>query len=317
MSRPDIYAVKIKYPPDNQPPRQVKAKESGVFNQQQPGTLSSGILNQPPARDGSPPKGDTPQSVRRQIHPSTSMDSLARATSPPSSSERLVQLAQAPPLAAPIETRPMPRSESQDLIQAARPQPNGAPPQRPRREGDEDFRRAMSPTGVNGPTSPIQSTFPVRVTSPPGGGPASPPSSRFNANVLGTRSPSPRLRMAEAGERPAPPPDAFYYSRSPTSAGFGGRPNSVSGSAELVRELKAKDGEVEAGKKREAALRIILGKAVFQGFVSQDQEHEDLPNGEEIDSREMVRKLTDALVRLKQEKATIQVSLRGSEQEER
>jgi len=299
----DIIAVKIKYPPDTQAPRQAKPKVPDAAAQPMP-------------RDSSPPKqqpSDTPQSVRRQLAPSASMDSLARATSPPSSSDRLAQMAQhAPPLAAPIETRSIPRSESQNIADAARSLPNGGPPQRPKRDDDEDFRRAMSPT--NGPVSPVQSTYPVRVTSPNGVGPASPPQTRkngFNPSVRGTRSPSPRLRMADNPERPAPPPDAFYYGRSPTTNGFSGRPSSLSGSGDVIRELKAKDAEVEAGRRREAALRMILGRAVQQGFVT-DEEEKDLPNGDVVADEQVVRKLADALVRLKQEKAAIQVSHRDS-----
>lgn len=125
------------------------------------------------------------------------------------------------------------------------------------------------------------------------------------------------MRMAEAnGDRPAPPPDAFYYGRSPTTAnGFpnGGRPGSVSGSADLIRELKGKEAEVEAGRKREAALRVIIGRATQQGFTydALDNESEDgsKQDAEEIGGdAETVRKLADALVRLKQDKAAIQVS---------
>ncbi|ORY28504.1 hypothetical protein BCR39DRAFT_535012 [Naematelia encephala] len=287
--------TKIKYPPDTQPPRQMKPRPSDPAVPSQAGREASSPQVIPPS--------DTPQSVRRQLPPSSSIDSLARAASPPTSgsSDRLAQLAQAPiPLAAPIEGQ-LPRSV------------NGAPPQRPRREGDEEFRRAMSPTGMNGPPSPSQNGFPVRVTSPTGGqGPASPPhgvKNGFNASVLGTRSPSPRLRMTDNGDRPAPPPDAFYYGRSPTGASFSPRPNSMSGSADIMRELKAKEAEVEAGKKREAALRVIIGKAVHQGYITEDDEQPEQPNGDSTPNDEVVRKLADALVRLKQEKAAIQTEL--------
>jgi len=136
--------------------------------------------------------------------------------------------------------------------------------------------------------------------------------------VLGTRSPSPRLRAADGqingsgGDRAAPPPDAFYYGRSPTGNGFPGqgRPSSLSGSAELTRELKSKEGEIDAGRRREAALRVIIGKALKQGFeIGQDEEEEHAKDEADDDhDAEMIRKLSDALIRLKQEKAAIQVS---------
>ena len=162
----------------------------------------------------------------------------------------------------------------------------------------------MSPTN-GGPSSPSQANLPVPVTSPgmPSSSPPQ-PKSGFNSSILGTRSPSPRLRTSDEN-RPAPPPDAFYYGRS--STGPTGRPNSLSGNGDLTRELKAKDGEIEASRKREAALKVILGRAIHQGFVDQDQDELDLPNGDVGNDGEMVRKLADALVKLKKEKAAIQV----------
>ena len=79
-------------------------------------------------------------------------------------------------------------------------------------------------------------------------------------------------------------------------------------SADLVRELKAKESEVNAGKKREAALRVIIAKAAKRGFVL-GEEDEEYQGGTMDDDKELVGKLTDALVRLKQEKASIQVGI--------
>ena len=167
----------------------------------------------------------------------------------------------------------------------------------------------MSPPNAGSGGSPTQRNF--RVTSPNGMGPASPPHAKngFNQSILGTRSPSPRLKTSPDQERPAPPPDAFYYGRSPTSNGFSAaqRPNSLSSAADLARELKAKESEINAGKKREAALRLIIAKAAQQGFALNDKEEEYQGHEIEADSA-TVEKLTDALLRLKQEKASIQVS---------
>jgi hypothetical protein len=237
------------------------------------------------------------QQQQRSIQPSGSMDSISQTASPPMSMDRLAQIAQSPREG---------ETELPELAPPIRPAngPGGGPPQRPRREGDEEYRRAMSPP--NGPPSPVNPTH--RVVSPTG--PSSPPSAvknGFNPSILGTRSPSPRLRMSD-GEKSVPPPDAFYYGRSPTTNGFNPRPGSMGGSAELVKELKTREAELDAGKKREAALRVILGKAMQQGFVA--DEDVDMPQqsgGGDVDE-ELVGKLTDALVRLKHEKAAIQVS---------
>lgn len=173
----------------------------------------------------------------------------------------------------------------------------------------------MSPTG--GPASPTASTH-ARVVSPTNG-PTSPVAltkNGFNPSVLGTRSPSPRMRNNEAiagsgGDRPAPPPDAFYYGRSPTMNGHPGRPGSISGSAELLKELKAKEAEAQSARAREAALRVILSRAVKQGYVLPEGEEEDAEpklNGATNPGDDVVKRLTDALVKMKQEKAAIQVS---------
>jgi hypothetical protein len=181
------------------------------------------------------------------------------------------------------------------------PEPNG-PPQRPRREGDEEYRRAMSPP--NGPPSPTNPTH--RVVSPTNA------KNGFNSSILGTRSPSPRMRMSDGDtSKPVPPADAFYYGRSPTANGFSPqvRPNSLhgSGSTELTSQLKSRDAELEAGRKREAGLRVILSKAMQAGFVADVDDDEGSENGDGEGDEDLVGKLTDALVRLKHEKASIQV----------
>ena len=250
----------------------------------------------------------------RRLANSSSMDNLSRAMSPPNVSNAAdrpfyqtpqmnqspLANTQSPPvvLAAPINS---PRYEGQQG-QQANSRSADVPPQRPRREGDEEYRRAMSPQNVNGsPPHP-----PVRVTSPNGYSTASPPATQrsINTGVLGTRSPSPRMRDHE---RQAPPPDAFYYSRSPTTNGFNStRPSSVSGSAELIREVKAKESEIEAGKKREAALRAIIAKATAAGFALDDADAEAMDGEDSVEGDQAtVQKLVDALVRLKQEKASI------------
>ena len=65
---------------------------------------------------------------------------------------------------------------------------------------------------------------------------------------------------------------------------------------------------MNAGKMREAALRVMIGRAVQQGFVP-DEEGIDLPSGDMTIGGDMAPKLVDALVRLKHEKAAIQVDI--------
>ena len=116
--------------------------------------------------------------------------------------------------------------------------------------------------------------------------------------------------MADNADRPAPPSDAFYYSRSPTANGFQGRPSSLSGTADLIRELKSREAELDHGRKREAALRVVIGRAMAQGYVP-SQEEETLIPERDADESEMGQRLQDALIKLKQEKALIQVTGMG------
>nr|ODN99924.1 hypothetical protein L204_02367 [Cryptococcus depauperatus CBS 7855] len=209
--------------------------------------------------------------------------------------------------------------------------PNG-PPQRPRREDDEEYANSHPAS----PYSPAQNNFP-RVTSPTSPqqssilsatSPISPKNHHRirNPSLNGTRSPSPRLRNADGSggerERAPPPPDAFYYGRrSPTSNGYvshgTSRPSSLGPSNDIIRDLRAKDQELEEGRKRENALKVILARAVRQGFVAGDDntalfnekdKNEDLDGKNDGDTKasEVVDKLTDALVRLKREKAEMQ-----------
>lgn len=263
---------------------------------------------------------------------SRSYDNLARSISPS------VVASEPRPLiitneTGSVQSRHTPRSESQDSG-PPRPNPNGVPPQRPRREGDEEYRRAMSPpvivTSANG--TAVSSPATERVVTPNGiSSPTSPQahvtSHTIHPNVRNTRSPPPQLRNGEGLDRPALPPDAFYFGgRSPNSgsrpnsinagrpASFlgrpgsivvGNRPNSIAGTADLLRELKARETEADGAKRREAAMRVILSRAVQQGFVP-EEETADLPSGDIVGENETVRQLVDALLQMKQDKANLQ-----------
>ncbi|ODN81703.1 hypothetical protein L202_02097 [Cryptococcus amylolentus CBS 6039] len=310
--------TKIKYPADKKPRDDGMGAQPGQSPQRLP---HSGSKEQLHTRAGSPlNEGTTPpaQSLGAVITPPTQTPEAAQI--PPQ-----VQVTQ-PPVQSPA-TAQQPRSI---------PKTNGAPPQRPHREGDEEYREAMSPANPHHPELHSPQSSSIRVSSPINNSPASPknhPKMMFNSSLTGTRSPSPRLRNADGTsaerERAPPPPDAFYYGRrSPTTNGFSphsvsGRPSSLGPSTDLIRELKARDIEVEDGKKREAALKAILSRAMKQGFVFGDERPEGMSPDMSIDENEdggeravkerrvqdVVGKLTDALVRLKKEKAELQNEL--------
>ena len=81
----------------------------------------------------------------------------------------------------------------------------------------------------------------------------------------------------------------------------------MSSGADLVGQLKGKDGELEAARKREVAMKVILARAVKQGFVLEDGE-EDV-GVEDVGDEPAVQRLAGALMRMKQEKASLQVSI--------
>ncbi|KAL7423305.1 hypothetical protein Q5752_002606 [Cryptotrichosporon argae] len=313
--------TKIKYPADSgAPPRPMP----------RPRTTSDAAERPPFASGTDQQSGESPQLAQaRQMPSSASHDSLQRAMSPQNQmAQQAREPLNAPPsLSGAVETHR--RTESLD--QAGRP--NGVPPQRPRREGDEEYRRTMSPAN-GGPGSPGQPQSSPGRAGGAGGAPGSPQhaSHTIHPNLRNTRSPPP-LRVGDGLERPALPPDAFYFGgKSPTANGFGsrpgsmvggrpgsfvggrpgsfsGRPGSVSGMADVLRELKAREAEADAAKRREAAFRVLLSRAIEQGFVVNDAEAEDLPTGDMFANNDALRQLAEALVRMKHEKAAIQDEL--------
>lgn len=202
--------------------------------------------------------------------------------------------------------------------------------------------RVMSPTNGGGPLSNIAERDP---TSPPGtynspqsvssGTVQQQPRSNVPANLRNTaaygRSPSPvvqgndqPLHSSGGSASSSAPPDAFYNPRSPSlggvSSAMGGhnRQGSLSGmaGAELMREVRAKDAEIESSRRRERWLKLEIGRAMKAGFlvdevgaeVSKDELAGSLTNGAESSGK--VQTLVDGLMRLKKDKAKMEVSPR-------
>lgn len=326
--------AKIKYPVDNQSPgARLESKAaaaprtrttSDATDVRPPGSLApvgpygAGALAGAPAGFGS-----------------RSHDNLPRTTSPP-------ELATEPrPLIIANDTGSISQHSRGSASQDSGPpgaRANGIPPLRPRREGDEEFRRGMSPPEVlNNGTPNTSTTSPTnesRVVTPNdemihrSGSPPPPghvASHTVHPNLRNTRSPPPELRVGENG-RPALPPDAFYFggkspqgnSRPGSMLGrpgsllgrpgsiVGNRPGSIAGTADLMREIKARETEADNAKRREAALRVILNKAIQQGYVVNDTEADhDLLEPIPSDN-EQLHRIASALVQLKQDKANLQ-----------
>lgn len=125
----------------------------------------------------------------------------------------------------------------------------------------------------------------------------------MNGSATALRSTSPT-----AGDRGKTSMDSYYSHKaaSPTVNGFshikGGSTGNIT--ADLIRDLKEKEGEIEAMKKREAWMKAALTKASRSGFVYADGEaFSSDTDDDDIDSR----KVAEMVMNLKNFKAKIQV----------
>lgn len=210
----------------------------------------------------------------------------------------------------------------------------GKAPMRPRREGDELFGsedgadsaaesiirdRAISPDQARSksPTNVPNIESVARSMSPQGGEayaagsqPVNMASITLNRNGLAARSPSPVI------DRSKPPVDGFYPPgrASPTIVnGIGGhhsRPGSTGNvTADLIRDLKMRESDLDAMRRRDVWMRAALRSAAKAGFVYNDLEAEGSedgqpsPSGDEPDQKS----LASMIMQLKQDRAKIQV----------
>ena len=194
------------------------------------------------------------------------------------------------------------------------------PPVRPRRE-DEDSdeilepstleshsrERGMSPDQVQARAkSPSQNGLTSRAVSPTDGADQAQPNimsvSMSNVNITGRTSP--------AVDRAKYTPDSIYnsHSRSPSMNGYAQPPSRAgSGSvtnvaADLLKEIKSKDAELESAKKQMAWMKEALGKAAKMGYVYAEKEGSDVADTEDLSSNSDV----DIILKFKSFKAQIQ-----------
>jgi hypothetical protein len=155
----------------------------------------------------------------------------------------------------------------------------------------------------------------VRVKSPasratsPNGEPYAPPGLQqpnIASIVAGStngslaRSPSPKLPPYQAPMSSSPTP--------PTISGSFSPPGSIAiVTADLIRDLKAKEAEMEEMKKREAWMKLALTKATGAGFVYEDTEAEALGLGDIGEGKDDEKRMREMAAKFKQFKAGIQV----------
>lgn len=182
-------------------------------------------------------------------------------------------------------------------------------------EGSQDLRQRMkSPEGTRS-RSPTNMIAADRSMSPTGG-------------ALGQAANAAALALARGGgaqgRSPSPggaPSDAFVYKTGQINgfAAINGRvspsiarPGSAGNiAADLVRDVRAKDAELEQLRRREQWMRAALSKATKAGFSWNDLSiDEDELKDHDIDNAES-RKLVDLAFKLKQERAALQVSFKN------
>ncbi|KAH7106738.1 hypothetical protein BKA62DRAFT_214496 [Auriculariales sp. MPI-PUGE-AT-0066] len=234
------------------------------------------------------------------------------------------QMAASPPNAGGRMANGQPAQQMQSFAVAGTGKKIG--PVRPHREGDEAYgmsdneggggygsdaaaARTRSPdpgvtrVGARSPIQPGPVAVAARAISPTQGlnGPAmNPAAQRVRNGVSGARSPSPVI------DRGIPPTDAFKYkgASSPISAQRPGSSGNVT--ADLVRELRSKEGDLETMKRREAWLRAALSRAKKDGFVLVDVDADDGPDAVEDYASEDMKRVGELALKLKQERAKIQ-----------
>ena len=157
-----------------------------------------------------------------------------------------------------------------------------------------DGGRAKSPALASRAVSPTHVV--VAEMYDPAGPQASLASVIMSRSAAGARSPSPTVR---------PPVDGLFKPASPTVNGFA-KPGSTGNlTADLIRDLKDREAEIETLKKKESWMKAALLKAERSGFIYAETEEElsSRADDDDIDGR----RVTEMVINLKQLKAKIQV----------
>lgn len=162
--------------------------------------------------------------------------------------------------------------------------------------------RAMSPEQSMMARAKSPQSVASRAVSPNGVEVAGPGPAPNLASVFSSSG-----RSSPAVDRSRPPVDAFYNPNSPHPPHVNGHVRSGSrgnGSignvtADLVRDLKAKEVEAEGLKRQMAWMKEALGKATRAGFVYTERDMSDVENGSSADN--------ELVLKFKQFRAQMQV----------
>jgi hypothetical protein len=260
-----------------------------------------------PKADANPTKpGEKSQLLRKSSAGPTAQEQPARPSSATGNVVHTVQQA-----ADPEELR---RGVSPPNTRALRPNPNGLPLHpanlngKTRRAigGDSDVESSTESVIRERALSPDQ----VRALSPParGGTPTGPISieSMVKATVQQQRSESPLVER----ERTKSPEAQNYVQQQPNLASANGITvhSTKAGSAssittDLIRDVKARDAELETLRRREAWMRAALAQALHAGFVYVNAS----PGDEDRGITDEQPKIAEAVITLKKIHGRIQV----------
>jgi N-acetylneuraminic acid mutarotase len=281
----------IKYPDANKP------QQNGNPPQQQNVSRKSSA-GSPAVQQGSPSTGTGP-TYGRSMSPATGSDSedVRRAVSPPNARSMK-------PVNGAV-TQPFPTG------------PKGKAPMRSRRDEDdgattdEGMDNTPSDSGIRDQRaiSPEQSmmarakspqfSIASRAVSPNGTEPGSGPGSNLVSMVLNSNG-----RSSPAVDRSRPSVDALYNPHSPHVNGHvrsgsrnGGSIGNVT--ADLVRDLKAKEAEVEGMKRQMVWMKEALGKATRAGFIYTDRNIGDIESSAD----------NELVLKFKQFRAQMQIAM--------
>ncbi|OCH94736.1 hypothetical protein OBBRIDRAFT_747046 [Obba rivulosa] len=250
----------------------------------------------------SPEQGSDIDEARRAMSPS-SMRSVGRATNgiPPQSLSSIAK-GKAP-------MRPRREDDGDFDAGESSPEASSAEPGPRERAFSPDQARARSPTAA--PSRAISPVSQNGIDASDSMQPLNMASVAMARNGLSARSPSPNIDRTRA------PQDAFYSSK-PASPilpnGFGHKSGSTGNVvADLIRDLKDKDAEMEAMRKREAWMKAALAMASRSGFVYAGSGEELLSAAEDDDVDG--GKVSEVVVNLKQLKAKIQATVVGQAKE--
>ncbi|KAI0830545.1 hypothetical protein BC628DRAFT_1336597 [Trametes gibbosa] len=283
---PNHFAEHIKYPDSNKPP------PAGVAGRK------SQIGPQPIQKPGFEPGAPN---ANRPISPSydhgSDTDTAQRAVSPTSR----VKSPNGTAMQALASVKGKARARDEDFDGESSPE-NTEPAVRDSAVSPDGGARAKSPANpASRAVSPAQGIS--ADVYDPSGPQASLASVIMSRSGVNARSPSPVV------DRSKGPLDAFFKPNSPTVNGFAHtKPGSTGNvTADLIRDLKDKEAEVEALKKKEAWMKAALLKAERSGFIYAESEEElsSRTDDDDIDSR----KVTEMVINLKQLKAKIQATV--------